>query len=206
MIKLYSTGNRLYPNNLKILLTLAEADASHEYVVVDFSKGEHRQPSFLAINPHGKTPAFTDGEVKLGESNAIMWYIAEKFPAAKLLPEDAGGRAQVLQYCDFSATYLIANIYDLANHTISWSPADRSADIAERARVGLERALGVLDSVLAGGEYVTGRFSIADLACAASIRYLLERLPQYAELKPATQRWYQRMTERKAWKQVALGS
>lgn len=202
MIRLFSTANPLFPNNLKILLALAEADAAYEFVPIDFSKGEHRSPEFIAINAHGKTPAMTDGDVKIAESNAILWYVAEKFPAAHLLPEDAAGRARALQYCDFSAFYLYTNTYDLANHTISWEPARRSADIAERARTGLERAIDVLERVLSDAAYVAGDFSIADLACAACVRYIGERLPQYATLGNMTGKWMERITSRNSWHRV----
>src|SRR3954462_9511039 len=45
-----------------------------EFVHVDLRKGEHKTPAFLAINPNGKVPAFSDGDLKLWEANAIMCY------------------------------------------------------------------------------------------------------------------------------------
>lgn len=36
-----------------------------EFVRVDLAKGENRRPEFLAINPNGKVPALSDGDVKL---------------------------------------------------------------------------------------------------------------------------------------------
>src|SRR5260370_13202565 len=45
------------------------------------------------ISPAGKVPALADGEVHVWESLAILEYLAEKFPDAKLWPADPQGRA-----------------------------------------------------------------------------------------------------------------
>ena len=37
------------------------------------------------MNPHGKIPVLLDGDFALPESDAILWYLGEKFPEAKLL-------------------------------------------------------------------------------------------------------------------------
>ena len=53
-------------------------NAPIEYVYLDPAKGEHKTPQYLAINPNGKVPALTDGDLKLWESNAIMCHLAQK--------------------------------------------------------------------------------------------------------------------------------
>ncbi|CAG9316208.1 unnamed protein product [Blepharisma stoltei] len=51
----------------------------YELVVVDLTKGEHKSPEFLAINPYGQVPAITHGSFSLGECGAIIYYLAEAF-------------------------------------------------------------------------------------------------------------------------------
>ena len=58
-----------------------------EFVRVDLTKGEHKKPGYLAINPNGKVPAFTDGDTKLWEADAIMAYLA-KVEGSDLFPKD----------------------------------------------------------------------------------------------------------------------
>src|SRR6185369_10234358 len=148
MIKLYGHVNRKSPNTLKLRVALAEAGARYEYVVVNLDAGEQKRPEFLALNPHGKIPVLVDGAFVLPESDAILWYIAETFPEAKLLTAAAGAagaagaqaRARVLQWCDFSSTglyhaYLAGefSIADLAAATVLQTvktriPRDPSAD------------------------------------------------------------------------------
>ena len=100
MIKLYYHPS---PNPLKVALFLEEAGLPYELVPVDTRKGEQHAPSFLAINPNGKTPALVDGDVTVFDSNAILLYLAEK--TGKFLPRDTPAeRAQMYSWLMFVAT------------------------------------------------------------------------------------------------------
>src|SRR5882724_447235 len=84
MIKFYYHPS---PNPAKVALFLEESGLPYEVVPVDTRKGEQFSPAFLAINPNSKTPAITDGEIRVFDSNAILLYLAEK--TGKFLPENA---------------------------------------------------------------------------------------------------------------------
>ena len=73
-MKLYH--HPLSPNVRRVRLTAAVLGLELEEQVVDFAKGEHKTPSFLAINPNGALPALVDGDFVLTESRAIMQYLA----------------------------------------------------------------------------------------------------------------------------------
>src|SRR6185369_7274797 len=171
MIKLYGHVNRKSPNTLKLRVALAEAGARYEYVVVNLDAGEQKRPEFLALNPHGKIPVLVDGAFVLPESDAILWYIAETFPEAKLLTAAAGAagaagaqaRARVLQWCDFSSTGLYQAYLDLYIHTVKGAPDKRVSWIGEAAAQKMDRLMGVMDTVLGGRAHLAGDFSIADL-------------------------------------------
>ena len=66
---------------------LDECDAQYEIVPIDFTKGEHKAPEFLKINPAGKLPALVDGDSKIFEGTAICLYLGDKFPQANLAPK-----------------------------------------------------------------------------------------------------------------------
>src|ERR1051325_1973422 len=112
MIKLHGSSNDKSFNTLKLRFALAELGLEYEFVPVDLAKGESRTPDFLRINPHGKVPVLVDGEFALPESNAILWYLGETDPRAKLLPKLDGSagttrtRAQILRFCDIASTAL----------------------------------------------------------------------------------------------------
>ena len=100
MIKFYYHPS---PNPLKVALYLEEAGLPYEIVPVDTRKGEQHAPAFLAINPNGKTPAITDGDAVVFDSNAILLYLAEK--CGRFLPADTPAlRAQMYSWLMFVAT------------------------------------------------------------------------------------------------------
>ena len=68
MIKLYGHASRTAANVLSTRAALAEAGVEYGYVALDLSKGDQRQPEFLAINPHGKVPALVDGDFSRWQS------------------------------------------------------------------------------------------------------------------------------------------
>ena len=54
---------------------LEEASAPYRIVPIDFEKGEHKTPSFLAINPMGKLPTIVHRGIVVTETAAIIAYI-----------------------------------------------------------------------------------------------------------------------------------
>jgi glutathione S-transferase len=213
MIKLYGHVNRKSPNTLKLRAALAESGVRYEYVVVNLDAGEQKRPEFLALNPHGKIPVLVETDeagasFALAESDAILWYIAERFPQAGLLPGARAGltqaqaRARVLQWCDFTSTGLYAAYLDLYIHTVKGAPDKRVSWIGEAAGHKMSRLMGVLDGVLAGraGGYLAGDFSIADLAAAAVLQTVKSRIaPDPSADRPHIAAWYARVTSRPAW-------
>lgn len=66
---------------------LDEFGIAYELAFIDFENRQHKSPGFLKINPAGKLPALTDGDVTLFENVAIGLYMADKYPEAGLAPE-----------------------------------------------------------------------------------------------------------------------
>jgi glutathione S-transferase len=200
MLTLYAHANRAAANTLKIRAALLEAGAEFRHQVVDLAKGEHRNAEFLAINPHGKVPVLVDGDFALPESDAILWYVAEKFPAAGLLPGGAEGRARVLQWCDFASTSLYPASYDIHIHTAWAEPANRSAWVAERAQTALERALRVLDKRLTDRPFVAAdSLTIADLGIASVVHMIKSRDQADLARYPGVAGHYGRIAGRPSW-------
>ena len=85
MLKLYYA---LGACSLAPHIVLEEAGADYELVRLDLSAGEQRKPEYLRINPKGRVPALLTDRGALTENPAILGYVAEAFPAAKLAPLD----------------------------------------------------------------------------------------------------------------------
>ena len=81
MLKLfYSKGSCALASRI----ALEDAGADYELVRVDLAAGEQRSPDYLKINPKGRVPALVTEKGILTETPAILVYIAQAFPAARL--------------------------------------------------------------------------------------------------------------------------
>ena len=89
-------------------IALEEAGADYEARRVDFSKAEQAKPDYLRINPKGRVPALVTERGVLTETPAILGYIAQSHPAARLAPlDDAFAFAGLMAF----ASYLCATVH-----------------------------------------------------------------------------------------------
>ena len=65
-------------------IALEEAQAQYEAVRLDFSKNDQNKPEYLAINPKARVPALITDRGILTETPAILAYIAQSYPQARL--------------------------------------------------------------------------------------------------------------------------
>ena len=141
------------PNPAKVALFLEEAGLPYEMVPVDTRKGDQFKPDFLAINPNAKTPALTDGDVTIFDSNAILLYLAEK--TGKFLPQDTPkARGEMLSWLMFVATG-IGPYCGQAVHFSRFAPEKIPYAINRYAREA-ERHWGIIDEQLKSRRYMLG--------------------------------------------------
>src|SRR3990167_6397396 len=109
-----------FPNTSTTRATwaLEEAGASYEFVPVNLTRGEHKQPDFLRLSPGGKVPVLVDEDLLLTESAAICTYIGEKFPHSRLVPTNGHERARYLQWCFFAMSEFETPLWTLTKHTL----------------------------------------------------------------------------------------
>jgi GST-like protein len=162
------------PNGHKITLLLEELvdlgqPLPYTLKPVDIGKGAQFEPSFLAISPNNKMPAMVDtapagggAPVSVFESGAILLYLAEK--SGRFLPHDLRGRFDALQWLFWQVGGL-GPMTGQHGHFGVYAPVPIPYAI-ERYRRESERLLGVLDTHLAGRDFITGEeYGIADMAC-----------------------------------------
>ena len=79
----------------KVRLCLAEKQLPYENRHVNLFTFEHWEPAYVRLNPKGVVPALDhDGRIVI-ESNVIVEYLEDVFPAIKLRPDDAFAKAQM---------------------------------------------------------------------------------------------------------------
>jgi glutathione S-transferase len=69
-------------------LALEYSGATYDTVRLDFRKSEQRSPEYLRVNPKGRVPALATERGVLTETPALLMFIAQSFPQAKLAPLD----------------------------------------------------------------------------------------------------------------------
>jgi len=69
-------------------IALEEAGAAYEAVRMDLAAGDQRAADYLRINPKGRVPALVTERGILTETPAILAWVAQSFPDARLAPTD----------------------------------------------------------------------------------------------------------------------
>jgi glutathione S-transferase len=87
-----------------VRIALHEAGVPHEAVRIDFSAAEQRSPAYLAVNPKGRVPALLTEHGVLTETPALLAYVAQRFPEARLAPADAFGFARMQEFHSYLAS------------------------------------------------------------------------------------------------------
>jgi glutathione S-transferase len=150
--------------SLASAIALEEAGAEYELVVMDTKAGDQRKADYLAVNPKGRVPALATERGVLTETPAILAYIAQSFPAAKLAPLDdayAFARAQAFN------SYLCSTVHVAHAHKhrgYRWTD-DAAAQAAMTAAVPQNEiaCFQLIENEMLAGPYVLGEaYSICD--------------------------------------------
>jgi glutathione S-transferase len=172
-----------------VLWMLEEVGQPFELVVLDMKKGEQREPAYLAINPMGKVPAIKHGDTIITESAAILTYLADEFPAAKLAPSIGDpARGTYLRWMFFHGSAFEPAVID---HALK-----REAGSRQMLPYGdYDTTMNTLAGALAKGPYLLGeRFSAVDVQMGSNLRWTMQFgiVPQRPEFVAYVDRLKQR--------------
>ena len=152
---------------------LAEAGAPYTFELIALDKNAQKAPDFLAVNPSGKVPALRlpDGAI-VTESLAIMLTIADRFPAAKLLPEaGSAARADVYRWL----AYVAGEIYpmvEIVDYPERFVPMGIDADtLRAKARSRVRENLLLIERTVKGPWFLGEELSAIDIYVAMFTRW-----------------------------------
>ena len=112
----------------RVQLFLSLLGLPYEMVDVDLRAGEHKRPEFLRMNCFGQVPVIQDGDVTLGDSNAILVYLEGRYAPGQWLPRDPVGAAQVQRWLSVAAGQLAFGAAAARVIVLFKRPDDPSAD------------------------------------------------------------------------------
>jgi glutathione S-transferase len=194
-------GNKNYSSwSMRAWLALRAANIAFDEVFIALYTGAADKQRILDFTRSGKVPALIDGDVTVWESLAIIEYAAERFPEARLWPEDRASRAHARSisaemHAGFPA---LRNECGMNLHrpvgAIALS-ADARADIARIQQIWIECRTRHGKS----GPFLFGAFGGADAMFAPVVhRFRTYAIPVEPEVKaymdtmmalPAFQEW-----------------
>jgi maleylacetoacetate isomerase len=94
-MKLYGYWRSSAAYRVRIALNLKQLSFDNVPVHLVKDGGEQHSSAYKALNPAELVPTFTDGDVSLNQSLAIIEYLDEMYPEPALLPENAADKARV---------------------------------------------------------------------------------------------------------------
>ena len=144
-------------------IALEEAGASYTAERHDFKNSQQTTPQYLAINPKGRVPALVTDRGTLTESPAILAFIAQAFPNAKLVPQDSFAFAQVQSINN----YLCSTVHVAHAHKMRgarWATEETSfADFKRKVPETMTACFTLIERDMLKGPWVMGeQYTICD--------------------------------------------
>ncbi|HZH07888.1 MAG TPA: glutathione S-transferase N-terminal domain-containing protein [Lautropia sp.] len=186
------------PNGRKISVALEEMGLTYNVHVVNITKDQQFEQSFLNISPNNKIPAIVDphgpggAPLSVFESGAILLYLAEK--TGKFLPSDLRAKVPVLEWLMFQMGGF-GPMPGQVHHFLGLeNEQDRSYGLTRYSNE-TRRLYGVMDRRLQEREYFADEVSVADFAIVGWV-WRHERHKVDLADYPQVRRWYDAMMAR----------
>ena len=145
-------------------IALAEAGADYTVERIDFKANQQNSADYLAVNPKGRVPALVTERGILTETPAILAFVAQSFPKAKLAPlDDAFAFAQVQAF----NSYLCSTVHVAHAHRVRgsrWASEESSfADMKRKVPQTMGACFAMIEDKMLRGPWVMGeQYTICD--------------------------------------------
>lgn len=202
MIRVLGRANSI--NVQKVMWCAAELELAVERVDIGLEYGGNDTPEYLAKNPNGLIPTLEDGDATVWESNTIVRYLADKYGTGGWAPGTPAARAHNSQWMDWFLTIMAPSIGPLFRALVRTPEGERDMNAVAANAAALAKAFGVLNSALAGRNYIGGVApSTGDIpvGCAVYRWYNLDvEHPPLANVEA----WYERLKARPAYREHVM--
>jgi glutathione S-transferase len=195
-------------NAMKVRLLLAEIGEDYERVRVALARP--RPDWYLQRYAFGTIPFLEDGDVQMGESNAILRHLARSRERADLYPTEPAARARVDWALDAWSTQIRGGLFgaeriglmhaDMEHGGGRWEDAE-DQDALAKALDAARPKFDLLEWLIAGNGTVTGEFTIADCA-VAPVLWRWQRLPVSLDPWPKVARLREALNARPSLRQA----
>ena len=186
-------------NVMKVLWCADECGLKYDRVDVGMAFGGNDQKWYLDMNPNGVVPTVEDGGRIIYESNTIVRYLAARYGAGSLWPNDPGVRSEADRWMDWQNSTVNGPMRDAFWGLIRTAPEKRDMAAIKKSAVDAGKVWARLDQKLEGKLYVAGQhFTMGDIPVGCFIHrwYALDiERPDLKNVKA----WYERLKTRPAY-------
>jgi glutathione S-transferase len=198
MLKVWGRRNSI--NVQKVMWAIGELGIAHEHIDAGGPFGGLDTDEFGAMNPNRRVPVIDDDGTVVWESHAVVRYLAAKYGAGTLWPEDAGARARTDMWTDWvladlqpAFIGLFWNLYRTPEDQRNWN----------LIRQGVARSailFQLLDRNLNEHAFIAGdALTIGDIPAGAQLYRYFELEIDRPSL-PNVEAWYARLQEREPYR------
>lgn len=133
------------------------------YETERLTREQTKEPAYLKLNPAGAVPTLVDGDFVLTQSAAILDYLAELNPEAKLMGDTPRARAETRRWLGFCNSD-VHRTFSLVFGAPYFSGGDEAIGKVLAAKAGekLKSLFAILNDRLKGRDWLTGQRSVAD--------------------------------------------
>jgi glutathione S-transferase len=155
-------------------IALEEAGAAYETRRIDFGAAEQTKPDYLKINPKGRVPALGTERGVLTENPAILAYIAQTHPEAKLAPlDDPFALAELQSFLSYLCSTLhVAHAHRPRAYRWADDPAAQEA-MKKKVPETVGACFDLIEREMLRGPWVMGdAYTVADPYLFTLARYM----------------------------------
>lgn len=183
-------------------IALEEAGAGYTAERLDMKNNQQNSAEYLAINAKGRVPALVTDHGILTETPAILAFIAQSFPKAKLVPDDAFAFAQAQSF----NSYLCSTVHINHAHKMRgprWATEESSfADMKRKVPQTMAACFALIERDMVKGPWVMGeQYTVCDPYLFTLASWLEGDSVDIAQF-PKVADHYKRMSERPAVQKV----
>jgi len=192
-------------NVQKVMWAVRELGLEHERIDAGGAFGKLDTPEYGAMNPNRKIPTLQDGEVVVWESNACVRYLAARYGAGSLWPEDPARRALSDVWMDWQQTTIQPDMTPIFWNLVRTPEPQRDMAAVKAAAQRIGPSWQILDRHLADRRFVAGdTLTMGDIPVGCHWwRYA--NLPVEKPSLPNLDRWGKEFQERDGYRrEVAL--
>ena len=196
MLEIYhAPGTR----GFRVVWLCEELGIPYRIIPVDMAPAYRASPEWRKLNPVGKVPVMSDGDLTMFESGAMVQYVLDKYGSGKLRPApDADNYGLYLQWFWFAEATFGRPLGEIVNHRREFKD-NPLPDVLEEMKERSRLAARAVDSALSGKEWILGsEFSAADVMLGLTLRSFLKHMGE--ELPENLASYRDRLAARPAYK------